>query len=526
MLQQGGVYEGTVTVRIQNDDCSDLLCQIQFSVEQLLEDSFPVKSPSIHGRLYRKPFVLDTPGKYVVRAVRIKDDWGLESSDVASAVYEVRPLPPVFLTSPGSYKEKVDVELVAKAANVDVFYTVRAQNQEDCGDDRTIYDGAIELHKPGRYTVSASCRAGTVWSKEVSADFLVEARGLGEKLRALPGAMVQGLLTFKGATQAVIEPRLNLVREAIASVSGTLVSQVYVELKERTEEKEKGVDVGFSVEAERLVDARQMTEKLTQPALVERVAKLTNLQASNVSVESRAQTLNEVLLALNWTNPPNRGRDYLDGSCLVYAEDQLVEVVDYRGAQSERRQKVSSASYQWGAGRGENACISHSGDVLTPDGGSHVIKLKLDHLPKLATDCFFVLSAYNCQDLSLFQEPRMQIFDAENPSHLLSKYSVADAGHNAAVVVCALSRDGDKWTVNAYGKTSGGTVRDYSPIEAAIQPLQAGYKRWRDRRDLVLLHELWHADRAHARVVSDTEDVVFPFMDLPPQLFRAVVRYL
>jgi len=279
-------------------------------------------------------------------------------------------------------------------------------------------------------------------------------------------------------------------------------------------------------EADRLADAEAMAGRLTQPSLVAKVAELTKLQVEQITVESKAQALQEVLLSLSWTNPPGRGKDYLDGSCLVYNEDRLIEVVDYRGPQSERKHKASSATCEWGAGKGADACISHSGDVLTPEGGSHVIRLKLSQLPALATECFFVLSAYNCQNLSLFPDPRMQIFDAENPSHSLSKYAVADAGTNAAVTVCSLSREGDKWAVNAFGLTSGGTVRDYSLIEARIKPLQEGHSRWRARKAVVLMHELWHADRAYPRAVTEKEEAVVPLMDLPTQIFQNVVRFL
>merc|ERR1712137_1023419 len=95
-----------------------------------------------------------------------------------------------------------------------------------------------------------------------------------------------------------------------------------------------------------------------------------------------------------------------DGSCLVYAEERLVDVVDFRGAHScvfGPTADISSASYEWSAGRGKGAAILHTGDVMSGGGGTHVIRVRLASLPSNATDVFFVVSAYNCRNLSLFQ---------------------------------------------------------------------------------------------------------------------------
>merc|ERR1719230_566959 len=102
-------------------------------------------------------------------------------------------------------------------------------------------------------------------------------------------------------------------------------------------------------------------------------------------------------------------------------------------------------------------------------------------LPREITDLVFVLSAYECRDLSKFRSPSMKIFNAECPGHMLCSYSVADAGTASAVVVCTLTREGDIWTVRAHSRVGDGTVRDYTPIEAIIAPVQERYVR-RNRR--------------------------------------------
>merc|ERR1719174_1461873 len=100
---------------------------------------------------------------------------------------------------------------------------------------------------------------------------------------------------------------------------------------------------------------------------------------------------------------------------------------------------------------------------------------------------FFVLSAYNCGDLSQFRAPSIHLFDADNPKHQLCMYDLVKVGSTEAVVMCSISRDaqmemseyskkkklktdkgGNKvwkrrgWRVNAYGHQCAGTVRDYS----------------------------------------------------------------
>eukprot|EP00929_Paragymnodinium_shiwhaense_P022456 TRINITY_DN14348_c0_g2_i1.p1 TRINITY_DN14348_c0_g2~~TRINITY_DN14348_c0_g2_i1.p1 ORF type:complete len:620 (-),score=55.14 TRINITY_DN14348_c0_g2_i1:223-2028(-) len=534
-----GVYDEGFLVGLNVESGDGSRGTVRYCVECVPDlHATPIVSPNTHGNIYRKPFLLDRVGIFVVQAVTVRDTWGLEASAITKAVYEVLPAPPVFETKAGTYKQNVAVEMTSADSSADVRYMVAIGNKAapELTAESLRYENTIRLDKPGHYVVSAAVFVRGIRSRVVSREYVVEERRIGEKLRALPGAMVQGLLSFKGATEAAISPRLEELRSAIARAAGAVTSAVSVEVRPRDQDKEKGVDVGFSVQAERMEDAEAMHGKLTDPRLVQKVAALTKLDVEQINVESKAQALREVFLSLGWTNPGST-RDYLDGSCLVYVEDRLVEVVDYRGPLSNRcrrgsnAEKTANATFEWSAGTGSNACITHSGDVNTSDGGSHVIRLRLDRLPANVTDCFFVLSAYNCRNLSMFKDPRMQIFDGENPHHSLSKYAVGDAGdagNHAAVTVCSLSREGDVWAVNAYGFTSDGTVRCYAPIEERIASIQAKHSNWRRRRDLILLSSLWHADRAYPRAVieGEPEDAVAGTLELPAQLFQHVVQFL
>lgn len=214
----------------------------------------------------------------------------------------------------------------------------------------------------------------------------------------------------------------------------------------------------------------------------------------------------EALLSVSWMFPTDQSAsqgqpDYLDGSCLIYAEERLLDVVDFRGAHSAtvgcHGNKTSSASYEWSAGRGKAAGVLHSGDVMSSEGGTHVIRLRLADLPACATDCFFATSAYNCRDLSLFRSLDVRLVNAEHPTRPLFKFSISDVpGRASCVVVCALRRRLGQWEVRSAGRSCDATVRDYTPVEATIAPFQEGHIVWRRRRPLLLLAQLLQSGRA------------------------------
>jgi len=267
--------------------------------------------------------------------------------------------------------------------------------------------------------------------------------------------------------------------------------------------------------------------------LVQRFADVAGIDRKHISVEAQSSPLREVLLSLGWTDPVDtRAKDYLDGSCLIYSEDQILDIVDYRGSENVRQKQtklgIGETKQNWSAGKGDDASVMHSGDVLTATGGSHVIRLKLDNLPGYVTDCFFVLSAYNCRDLSRLRSPTMCLFDADFPTHQLCTYTVQDAGCAAAVVVCSISRERDVWAVRGFGQTCDATVRDYTPVKNRITSTQDHYVRWQRRSPCVLLWALWNADRAlpRAAVRDVTEDILFPLFDLPASLFQHILRYV
>jgi len=250
----------------------------------------------------------------------------------------------------------------------------------------------------------------------------------------------------------------------------------------------------------------------------------------------------EALLSVAWTFPSERSisqgqPDYLDSSCLVYAGERLLDVVDFRGAHSaavgSHSNKASSATYEWSAGRGRSAGVLHSGDVMSAEGGLQVIRAWLPDLPECATDVYFAISAYNCRNLMLFSSFNVRLQDADTPSRPLAQLRESDVPpRTSAVLVCALRRRLDEWTVHSLNRPCEATVRDYSPIEAAIAPLQECHVLWRRRRPLVVLAALWNLERA-VLIDKDVEDgevggasLVVSLLTLPHTVFQDVVRFV
>ncbi|CAK0846380.1 unnamed protein product [Prorocentrum cordatum] len=274
-----------------------------------------------------------------------------------------------------------------------------------------------------------------------------------------------------------------------------------------------------------------------------------------------SSSLREVLLCVEWGFPDanqdglrrlhlhdegsdSSQPDYLDGSCLVYAEERLLDVVDFRGAHSANMhgcqgQKVSTATFEWSAGRGSGAAVLHSGDVMTSDGGTHVIRVQVDGLPSSATDVFFMISAYNCRNLSFFQKLAVRLLDgscsADEGTRLptLSELRAIDAGTASSVVMCALTRRLDSWFLRNFTRPCQATVRDYAPVESVLALAQERHCRWRRRRPYVLLSAMWQHGRATLKgYLGDcghygAEDlVVLRLMKLPTILFQCIVQLL
>merc|ERR1712046_471536 len=104
--------------------------------------------------------------------------------------------------------------------------------------------------------------------------------------------------------------------------------------------------------------------------------------------------------------------------------------------------------------------------------GKHMMEVDLNLLPPDVSDLYFILSAYKCDDMSLFPTPSVRMTNAECPEHALMEYQIARAGTSEAVVMCSVCKPAEAWIVEAIGQTCSGKVVNYDPLIAAIRSLK------------------------------------------------------
>ena len=100
----------------------------------------------------------------------------------------------------------------------------------------------------------------------------------------------------------------------------------------------------------------------------------------------------------------------------------------------------------------------------------HLIEVSLapERLPAHVTEFYFTLSAFFSADLSCFKRPWVRFFNADVPSHQLTRYEIPRTD-TQAVVVCSLTRVGGRWDVLTFGAPCKGSARNYAPIVRAVK---------------------------------------------------------
>eukprot|EP00762_Andalucia_godoyi_P005386 ANDGO_08374.mRNA.1 hypothetical protein len=171
-----------------------------------------------------------------------------------------------------------------------------------------------------------------------------------------------------------------------------------------------------------------------------------------------------VVFDLKWGYPA-AGRDYLDGSCLIFAGHDFRIPIDFN-----MQVIPDEAGLDY---------ISHSGDIMDDSKrlGHHKIQVNLQATPRDVTAMFFTLSAYNSSTIASFPTAAVSMFDARRPEDQLCEYAVLkEAGAHQGVVMCALVRvpsaradpTHSPWTVVALGTVSKGNAKDYGPLVQTI----------------------------------------------------------
>ncbi|XP_067672823.1 uncharacterized protein [Haliotis asinina] len=162
-----------------------------------------------------------------------------------------------------------------------------------------------------------------------------------------------------------------------------------------------------------------------------------------------------VVFDLYWGYPHNRGRDYLDASCLQFSGQTFQGVVDYEHVVNM------------------NASIRHSGDVMDDKRrkGHHTIHVSLRKIPANITHLFFTLSAWNSPNIARYPYPSLKFYEADKPHKNLCKTTFTHAKYSQAVIMCSVSRSASGWDIYNSGKLSAGNAKNYNPLVGTVQSL-------------------------------------------------------
>jgi len=250
---------------------------------------------------------------------------------------------------------------------------------------------------------------------------------------------------------------------------------------------------------------------------------------AQVAVHTKAskRLLSQLMVKLHWDFPTPDEEAYMDCICLAYADEELAEVVDIKS--SHRPECAFDGPTSPQARRRALAVdrsIRHSGDILTETGCEHQIVVDLQALGHEITDIYFVLSAFDCDDIAKFPNPSVQIFDPKTGYKLTEKTIEAEI-HAEAVVMSALSRSSGCWMVNHLAIPTDGQVDNIAPIRATLAQYQAEFLHT-ERLELVKLKALLKCKRAILKKRGDDDFTKFlhTVMELPLGPFQAVVMCL
>jgi len=162
---------------------------------------------------------------------------------------------------------------------------------------------------------------------------------------------------------------------------------------------------------------------------------------------------------------------------------------------------------------------------MTDKGGEHRMQLDLGGLPAEVTDIFFVLAAFETDDMSVFPNPTVGIFDSVS-GRQLTQYTLPTAGKTQAMIMCSVSRPDGRWVVNGLGVPTAGNVRHYEPIRKTIGMRQEDYNRWERRECIVKLRAMLKTNRITEASTSDYALFIWRVLRMPVTSFQLVVRWL
>ena len=160
-------------------------------------------------------------------------------------------------------------------------------------------------------------------------------------------------------------------------------------------------------------------------------------------VKTGAPPLSAVVLGLGW-DPAAGGRNIdLDASCIAFdARGKDVAKVWFMGKEAFR------------------GAIAHSGDNLTGagEGDDEQIRVRLGELPAEVHALVFTINSFGGQRFTAVRRAFCRLLDDRGAE--LVRYELSDTQDTTAVLMAAVVRDGDAWSMRALGEfRSGRTVR-------------------------------------------------------------------
>jgi len=178
-------------------------------------------------------------------------------------------------------------------------------------------------------------------------------------------------------------------------------------------------------------DAEAESARQQQALYTKRVAANLGIKGSAMAFDkpSEPKAIDGVTLQLD-----SDSASILCGACLVYnKEDQCTKVVHY-----------GDRNYQ--------GVIQHSGDTQVHGKSVHTITLALSDLDDGVKQLFFTLCACGPNDLSMFREPVISLYENGVEDINLIQYPIEQAGHARSVVMCRIYRaEGGQWSIQALG---------------------------------------------------------------------------
>ena len=197
--------------------------------------------------------------------------------------------------------------------------------------------------------------------------------------------------------------------------------------------------------------------------------KMLTLKDHNIPLESTLHLiivlcdvpdeLDKAVFDFYWGLPPEKSKDYLDVSVLVYSGRKSRGVVNYM----KRRLNYCPDG------------IEHSGYAKMCHGrreGRHQVKLDLKSIPENVDKLVFTLSSWASASISEYPYYRLNFYDVNFPDRQLCNDTVdVNQKDFKSIIMCCLSKENGRWSVIDIKKGSDGFTKNYRPLKREIEAL-------------------------------------------------------